>query len=235
MTKSDILAFAAEGTRAGRGPRRPRAQDPGGSSPAAAATTPAAVKAPAPAAPVIAFPSGANVVVEPMSVMRKKIAERMVESKRTSAHVSTVFEVDYTNIARLRDRVKDRFHEQYGTKLTYMPFIFRAAVTALKARPLVNASISGDEIIYHKEVHLGMAVSLDWGLIVPVIKNADELSLVGLARAANDLAHAPGPRSSFRTRSLAAPSPSRTPAFSARSSARRSSTSLRSRSWALGR
>jgi len=123
-----------------------------------------------------------------MTAMRKKIAARMVESKRTSAHVTTVFEIDYSAIARLRQRVKDRFATEYGTKLSFMPFIFKATVAALKARPLVNASIAGDDIVHHKSVNLGMAVALDWGLIVPVIKNADDLSLVGLARAANDLA-----------------------------------------------
>jgi len=143
--------------------------------------------APSGGASIAPFAAGA-VVVEAMSSMRRKIAERMVESKRTSAHVTSVFEVDFTNVARLRDRVKDRFAQQYGTKLTYMPFIFRAVITGLKARPLLNASISGDEIVYHKEVNLGMAVALDWGLVVPVIRRADDLSLVGLARAANDLA-----------------------------------------------
>jgi pyruvate dehydrogenase E2 component (dihydrolipoamide acetyltransferase) len=143
--------------------------------------------APAPA-PMAPYAPGSAIVVEPMSSMRKKIAERMVDSRRTSAHVTSVFEVDFTNVARLRDRVKDRFAQQYGTKLTYMPFVFRAVIAALKARPLLNASISGDEIVYHKEVNLGMAVALDWGLIVPVIRRADDLSLVGLARAANDLA-----------------------------------------------
>jgi 2-oxoglutarate dehydrogenase E2 component (dihydrolipoamide succinyltransferase) len=123
-----------------------------------------------------------------MSAMRKKIAQRMVESKHTSAHVTTVFEVDYSGIAKLRNRVKARFEEQYGTKLTYLPFILRAAIAALKARPLVNASIVGDDVVFHKEVNLGIAVALDWGLIVPVIRRADDLSLVGLARAANDLA-----------------------------------------------
>jgi 2-oxoglutarate dehydrogenase E2 component (dihydrolipoamide succinyltransferase) len=123
-----------------------------------------------------------------MSTMRKKIAQRMVESKQTSAHVATVFEVDYTNIARLRERVKERFAAQYGTKLSYMPFIFKAVIAGLKARPAVNASVSGDDVLYHRDINLGMAVALDWGLIVPVIKNADDLSIVGLARAANDLA-----------------------------------------------
>jgi 2-oxoglutarate dehydrogenase E2 component (dihydrolipoamide succinyltransferase) len=124
-----------------------------------------------------------------MTPMRKKIAQRMVESKQTSAHVATVFEVDYTAIAKLRERVKDRFAAQYGTKLSYMPFIFKAVIAGLKARPAVNASVSGDDIVYHRDINLGVAVSLDWGLIVPVIKNADDLSLVGLARAANDLAN----------------------------------------------
>jgi 2-oxoglutarate dehydrogenase E2 component (dihydrolipoamide succinyltransferase) len=155
---------------------------------AAAPPAPAAPARPAPATPVIAFPAGANVSVEAMSPMRKKIAQRMVESKTTSAHVATVFEVDYTSIARLREKVKDRFAAQYGTKLSYMPFIFKAVIAGLKARPSVNASVSGDDIVYHRDINLGVAVSLDWGLIVPVIKNADDLSLVGLARAANDLA-----------------------------------------------
>ena len=110
------------------------------------------------------------------------------ESKHTSAHVATVFEVDYTAIATLREKVKDRFAAQYGTKLSYMPFIFKAVIAGLKARPAVNASVSGEEILYHRDINLGIAVALDWGLIVPVIKNADDLSLVGLARAANDLA-----------------------------------------------
>jgi 2-oxoglutarate dehydrogenase E2 component (dihydrolipoamide succinyltransferase) len=123
-----------------------------------------------------------------MSAMRKKIAQRMVESKQTSAHVTTVFEIDYSGIAKLRNRVKVRFEQQYGTKLTYLPFILQATVAALKARPLVNASIVGDDIVHHREVNLGIAVALDWGLIVPVIRRADDLSLVGLARAANDLA-----------------------------------------------
>jgi 2-oxoglutarate dehydrogenase E2 component (dihydrolipoamide succinyltransferase) len=128
------------------------------------------------------------VVVEPMTAMRKKIAARMIESKHTSAHVTTVFEIDYTKVARLRDRVKDRFLERYGTKLSFMPFIFQAAIAALKSRPLVNASIAGDDVVYHREVNLGRAVALHSGLNEPGITNADDLSLVGLARAANDLA-----------------------------------------------
>ncbi len=208
VTKADILAFVESGepktapapvpaaapVPAPAVPRpSPPAPAPAPAPPPVAMTVappaPSVPAAPAPPAhaPIVTF-SGSAVVVEPMSAMRKKIAERMVQSKQTSAHVTSVFEVDFTNIARLRNRVKERFEAQYGTKLTYMPFVFRATITALKARPLLNASISGDEIVFHKEINLGMAVALDWGLIVPVIRRADDLSLVGLARAANDLA-----------------------------------------------
>jgi len=152
------------------------------------ADAPVPAQAPTPSPTALAFPSGSSITIEPMSAMRKKISQRMVESKQTSAHVTTVFEIDYSGIAKLRNRVKDRFEQQYGTKLSYLPFILQAAVAALKARPLVNASIVGDDIVHHREVNLGIAVALDWGLIVPVIRRADDLSLVGLARAANDLA-----------------------------------------------
>ncbi|MEP6471882.1 MAG: dihydrolipoamide acetyltransferase family protein, partial [Acidobacteriota bacterium] len=123
-----------------------------------------------------------------MTKIRKITAENMTLSKRTSAHVTTVFQVDYTNIARLRERHKESFLAKNGVKLTYLPFIFRAAIQALKEFPQVNASIDGENIVYHKDVHLGMAVALDWGLIVPVIRNADEKSILGLARATQDLA-----------------------------------------------
>ncbi len=157
------------------------------SSPAPLTARPVTEPAPARPPSTLAFPGG-NVTIEPMTPMRRKIAQRMVESKQTSAHVTTVFEVDYSGIAKLRNRVKARFEEQYGTKLTYLPFILRAAIAALKARPLVNASIVGDDVVFHRDVNLGIAVALDWGLIVPVIRRADDLSLVGLARAATDLA-----------------------------------------------
>lgn len=200
VTKADIVAFVEKGGAPAAAPAPAPAPAPAAPAPAPAPAAPAAVVAApapapakpapvAPATPVISFPAGANVTVEPMSTMRKKIAQRMVESKQTSAHVATVFEVDYTNIARLRERVKERFAAQYGTKLSYMPFIFKAVIAGLKARPAVNASVSGDDVLYHRDINLGMAVALDWGLIVPVIKNADDLSIVGLARAANDLAN----------------------------------------------
>ncbi len=126
--------------------------------------------------------------VEAMSVMRKKIAEHMVQSRRTSAHVTTVYEIDMTAVAKLRDQHKDSFQERTGTKLTFMPFIFQAVTKALRQFPIFNAQVAGDQIIHKRDINLGMAVALDWGLIVPVIKRADDLSISGLARAANDLA-----------------------------------------------
>ena len=199
VTKADIEGFLASGPgprAAVPAPTPAVAAPPGPSAEAPApavlearpAEAPVPARAPAPSPTALAFPSGSSVTVEPMSAMRRKIAQRMVESKQTSAHVTTVFEVDYSSIAKLRNRVKARFEQQYGTKLSYLPFLLRAAVAALKARPLVNASIVGDDVVYHREVNLGIAVALDWGLIVPVIRRADDLSLVGLARAANDLA-----------------------------------------------
>jgi pyruvate dehydrogenase E2 component (dihydrolipoamide acetyltransferase) len=126
--------------------------------------------------------------VEPMSVMRRKIAEHMTFSKQTSAHVTSVYEIDMTNVARFREKNKSEFQTRFGTKLTFMPFIFQAVNQALRKFPVVNAQVSGDRIIYKGDINLGMAVALDWGLIVPVIKKADTLSLSGLALAANDLA-----------------------------------------------
>ncbi len=126
--------------------------------------------------------------VEKMSVMRRKIADHMTFSKQTSAHVTSVYEVDMTNVAKFRDKNKDEFQSRYGTKLTFMPFIFQGVTNSIRQHPVVNAQVSGDEIIYKGEINLGMAVALDWGLIVPVIKRADTLSLSGLAITANDLA-----------------------------------------------
>ena len=122
-----------------------------------------------------------------MSPMRKKIAEHMVMSRRTSAHVHSVFEVNFTQLARIRDARKAEF-ERAGTKLTYLSFIMKAVVEALREMPIVNASVDGENIVYHKDINIGIAVALDWGLIVPVIKHADEKNLVGLSRAIVDLA-----------------------------------------------
>lgn len=126
--------------------------------------------------------------IVPMTVMRKKIAEHMILSQRTSAHVTTVFEIDMTRVAELRRELREEFEKRHGIHLTYLPFITKATIDALKAFPLLNASVAEDKIIYHKDINIGIAVALDWGLIVPVIKNADEKSLVGLAKAIADLA-----------------------------------------------
>ena len=137
---------------------------------------------------VPAFREGDNVEIEPMSNIRRLTAAHMAYSKQTSAHVSSVFHMDLSRVARLRNRAKAGFLATHGTKLTYMPFIFRAVANALVANPKLNASIDGTNIVFKKDINLGMAVALNWGLIVPVIRHADRLNLLGLAKAANDLA-----------------------------------------------
>ncbi len=127
-------------------------------------------------------------VVEPMSVMRQRISEHMVMSRRTSAHVTSFMEIDFTRVARLRAKHRARFEAENGQKLTYMPFIIKSVIEGLKAYPVMNASVARTSVIYRKQYNIGVAVALDWGLIVPVIKQADELSLVGLTKALNDLA-----------------------------------------------
>jgi pyruvate dehydrogenase E2 component (dihydrolipoamide acetyltransferase) len=172
VTKNDILSFIESGSPA----------------PAVAAQP---VKAPAVAAltqPAAAIKPAEGDRVEQMSVMRKKIAEHMVQSRRTSAHVTTVYEIDMTKIAKLRDENRDAFLTRTGTKLTFMPFIFKGVTDAIRKFPIFNSQVNGDQIIYKRDINLGMAVALDWGLIVPVVKRADDLSISGLARAANDLA-----------------------------------------------
>jgi 2-oxoglutarate dehydrogenase E2 component (dihydrolipoamide succinyltransferase) len=126
--------------------------------------------------------------IEKMSVMRKKIAEHMTMSKQTSAHVTSVYEIDMTNVAKFRAAHQESFQAAHQTKLTFMPFIFQAVTAAIREYRIVNAQVNGDQIIYKGDINLGMAVALDWGLIVPVIKNADTLSLAELATTANDLA-----------------------------------------------
>jgi 2-oxoglutarate dehydrogenase E2 component (dihydrolipoamide succinyltransferase) len=121
-----------------------------------------------------------------MSPIRRKTAEHMVLSKRTSAHVSTVFEIDMTRVDQLRLKHKASFEER-GVRLTYTPFILKAVVDGLKAFPVLNSSIDGEHVVFHKDVNLGVAVALDWGLIVPVVHHADEKSVLGLARAVNDI------------------------------------------------
>jgi pyruvate dehydrogenase E2 component (dihydrolipoamide acetyltransferase) len=129
-----------------------------------------------------------NYEVQPMSTMRQRIAEHMVASKRVSAHVYSVDEIDMTKVAALRDKSKDEFEKRYETKLTFMPFFVKAAVAGLRAFPTLNASLDGTNVILHKEINVGIAVALDWGLLVPVVKNADEKNILGIQRNMNDLA-----------------------------------------------
>jgi len=185
VTKNDILSYienrkvaAAPAAAASLAARPSEAVEAGRAEPAAAPAAP----------PKHALSVTDRDEVVPMTKIRRITAENMTLSKRTSAHVTTVFQVDYTVIARLREQHKDAFLQKNGVKLTYLPFILRSCVQALKEFPQVNASIDGDNIVYHKDVHLGLAVALDWGLIVPVVRNADEKSILGLARAAQDLA-----------------------------------------------
>ncbi len=170
ITKEDILSFVQSG-----GAKAAPA-------PASAAAAPASKQAPAPAAP---SPLVGQVVL--MTPMRKIIAQRMVESKHTSAHVHSVYEIDMTHVMNLRAKLKNKFEQTTGSKLTPTTFFARAAVKALREFPIVNASVEGDNINYHREINIGIAVALDWGLIVPVIKHAEEKSFLGLQRAISDL------------------------------------------------
>ena len=165
ITKKDILAYIERRESAPR--------------------VPAAAVAPFQPTPEARF---GRYSVQPLSPMRRSIAEHMVRSMRVSPHVSTVHQVDCTAVARQRAAAKDKFLAQNGTKLTFLPFFLRAASSALKAYPTVNASLDGKDLILHREINIGIAVALDWGLIVPVIHNADEKSVLGLQRAVNDLA-----------------------------------------------
>ncbi|MGA2980667.1 MAG: 2-oxoglutarate dehydrogenase, E2 component, dihydrolipoamide succinyltransferase [Terriglobales bacterium] len=162
VTKQDVLDFVEHRTAAPVAAPEPRT---------ASAPTPAAIPGD----------------LVPMSQMRKIIAQRMIESRRTSAHVHCMFEVDMTRIVNLRNKLKNGFEQRHGARLTFMPFFVRAAIIALQQYPIVNSSLEGDSIRYHKHVNAGIAVALDWGLIVPVLKNADELNFLGLQRGITDL------------------------------------------------
>ena len=129
-----------------------------------------------------------NYEVQPLSNMRQKIAEHMVASKHVSAHVYSVDEIDMTKVAAIRAKAKEEFEKRYETKLTFMPFFVKAAVAGLRAYPTLNASLDGTSMVLHKEINVGIAVALDWGLLVPVIRNADEKNLLGIQRNLNDLA-----------------------------------------------
>ncbi len=167
VTKQDVLDFVDHRTSA--------------PAPQAAASAPRSSAA-APPAPAV-IPGD----LVPMSKMRQIIAQRMIDSRRTSAHVHCMFEVDMTRIVNLRNKLKHGFEQRHGARLTFMPFFVRAAIIALQQYPIVNASLEGDSIRYHKQVNAGIAVALDWGLIVPVLKNAGELNFLGLQRGITDL------------------------------------------------
>jgi 2-oxoglutarate dehydrogenase E2 component (dihydrolipoamide succinyltransferase) len=177
ITKQDLEAYLAE-----------RAAP----APVAAAPAPPPVVPPPPVAPPPSAPipraEAAKVRIEPMSVMRARIAEHMLASRRTSAHVTTMHKVDMTRVARIRARNKAEVQARYGFSLTYLPFITRAACEALRAFPLANASVEGTNIVYHNEINIGIAVALDGGLIVPVIRNADQKNVLGLQHSIADLA-----------------------------------------------
>ena len=172
ITKQDIMSFIEKGPA------------PAAAASSAPVQAPPSTPASRPAPPPAAIVPGDLV---PLSQMRKIIAQRMVESRRTSAHVHCMFEVDLTRIVNLRNKLKNSFEQRNGARLTFMPFFVRAAIIALQQFPIVNASLEGDNIRYHKHVNAGIAVALDWGLIVPVLKGADELNFLGLQRGITDL------------------------------------------------
>jgi pyruvate dehydrogenase E2 component (dihydrolipoamide acetyltransferase) len=194
ISKKDILEAVESG-----GQRSPGASA-GTPTPAQEVEQPQAAPAPPSAAGgAVAHPALENAVpreriyfgkyeAQPMSMMRQRIAEHMVASKRVSPHVYSIDEADMTRIAKIRERSKAAFETKYGTKLTYMPFFVRACVEALRAFPTVNASCDGTTVVLHREINVAIAVALDWGLIVPVLKNAEEKNFLGLARGMNDLA-----------------------------------------------
>jgi 2-oxoglutarate dehydrogenase E2 component (dihydrolipoamide succinyltransferase) len=200
ITKEDIEAVIAGQS----------APAPGASAPAAS-TTPRPIPPPPPPAPVATAPGApaahgtqyipvlqvaapreriyfGNYELQPLSVMRQKIAEHMVASKHVSPHVYSVDEIDMSKVAAIRAKAKEEFEKRYETKLTFMPFFVKAAVAGLRAYPTLNASLDGTNVVLHKEINVGIAVALDWGLIVPVVKGADEKNLLGIQRTLNDLA-----------------------------------------------
>src|SRR5580698_5753101 len=202
ISKQDIEAvIAAGGAPAAAPPSAPAAAPT--AVPARPAMPPPSAPSAAPTSPGVsggqvhvAFESAVprekmyfgNYTVEPMSNMRQRIAEHMVASKRVSPHVYSVDEIDMTKVASLRAKSKDEFEKRYETKLTFMPFFVKAAVAGLRAFPTMNASLDGTNVVLHKESNIGIAVALDWGLIVPVVKGADEKNVLGIQRTLNDLA-----------------------------------------------
>lgn len=181
VTKKDILAFIASGAAT--------AAPVSAAAPAAAATPGPAAVAPRVGPAPVTFGPGADTIREPLSVMRKKIAEHMIHSRRTSAHVQSLFEVDMTHCARLRAKHKQAYVDRHGVKLSYLAFVIKAVCDALRSWPILNSSLEGDDIVYKKHLNVGIAVALDWGLIVPVVHNADHLSVAGLSAKVHDLAN----------------------------------------------
>jgi pyruvate dehydrogenase E2 component (dihydrolipoamide acetyltransferase) len=181
ITKEDVLGFMAAGAQAWSS-AQPAAQPPAPALPQAADQVSAGQVSTDQAS------AGQADRLVPLSRMRSIIAQRMVESKHTNAHVHSVFKIDMSRIARIREKEKSKYEQRNGVKLTYMPFIARAAISTLRKMPIVNASLEGDSLHYHAHINLGIAVALDWGLIVPVIKNAEERNFLGIARAIADLA-----------------------------------------------
>ncbi len=187
ISKKDIEDYLAQ--------RAAQPAEAAGAEPVQPAPWPAAPEraAAGPASPTTAFPPNPGALfgrytVEKLSVMRQRIAEHMVLTKHVAPHISTVQQLDVTKVAKLRERLKAQFEQQNGVKLTFLPFFIRAACAALKAFPVVNSSLDGTNLVYHHDINIGIAVALDWGLIVPVIKNADEKNFLGLQRAVSDLA-----------------------------------------------
>ncbi len=171
ITKQDIMAFIERPSAA------PSAFSTATQQPASAPSRPA------PAPPAAAYPGD----LVPLTNMRKIIAQRMIESRRTSAHVHCMYEVDFTRIVSLRAKHKNGFEQRHGVRLTFMPFFVRAAIIAVQQWPIINASLEGENIRYHRNINVGIAVALDWGLIVPVLKNAADLNFLGLQRGITDL------------------------------------------------
>src|ERR1700733_13494334 len=189
ITKQDLEAYmSAQGARTMAQSTAPSTAVATTAPSAPTVYTPAAPSAPTPSAPP-AMPraEAPRARVEAMSVMRQRIAEHMVMSKRVSAHVTTVHKTDMTKIAKMRDRNKTEFKARYGYSLTFLPFVAKAAAEAIRHFPILNASIEGTNIVYHNEINIGIAVALENGLIVPVIRNADEKNVVGLQRSIVDL------------------------------------------------
>jgi len=185
ITKQDILDFVAKhGAQPAGAPSQPTVAAQASAAPYQGGA--AAPSMPAPSAPTPA-PAAIPAELTPMTQMRKIIAQRMVESQRTSAHVYNMFEVDMTRIVNLRNQHKAGFEQRTGARLTFMPFFVRAAIIGLQQFPIINCSVEGDNIHYHRNISVGIAVALDWGLIVPVVKNAEELNFLGLQRGISDL------------------------------------------------